>query len=77
LTSEDSRRKVHRGIDPQDFTKTHEWCDPFIYSASLKTLLKIADEPTPHQKSIYIEEAVKQAVNAMRIATPYKKLDEI
>jgi len=43
----------------------------------LKTLLKIADEPTPHQKSIYIEEAVKQAVNAMRIATPYKKLDEI
>lgn len=26
---------------------------------------------------MHIEEACKQAINAMRIATPYKKLDEI
>ena len=26
---------------------------------------------------MYIEDACKQAINAMRIATPYKKLDEI
>lgn len=59
LTSEQSRKDVMRGKKVEDFTKTHEWCDPFIYSASLKTLLKIADEPTPHLKSIYIEDAVK------------------
>ena len=76
LTSEASRQKVARGEPVEDFTKTPEWCDPFIYSASLKTLLKVGEEETPHIKAIYIDDAVTQALNAMKIATPFKKPEE-
>jgi hypothetical protein len=65
LTSEVSRKMVARGEPVLDFTKTPEWCDPFIYSASLKTLLKVGEEETPHIKAIYIDEAVTQAIHAM------------
>lgn len=47
----------------------------FIYSASLKSLLRVPDEETPHIKAIYIDDSVTQAINAMKIATPYKKSD--
>ncbi len=77
LTSEKSRQEVAEGKSPGDFTKTPEWCDPYIYSASLKTLLRVADEATPHIKAIYIEDAVTQAINAMKISTPYKSSDSI
>jgi hypothetical protein len=77
LTSSKSRQDKEKGIKPTDFTDTPEWCDPYIYSASLKTLLRVADEETPHIKAIYIDDAVTQAINAMKIATPYKKSDAI
>ena len=64
-----------RNEKTEDFTGTPEWCDPFIYSASLKTLLRVSDEETPHLKAIYIDDAVNQAINAMKIATPYKGTD--
>jgi hypothetical protein len=58
LTSKASKEALAAGKAVSDFTKTPEWCDPFIYSASLKTLLKVSDETTPHMKAIYIDDAV-------------------
>jgi hypothetical protein len=75
LKSQRSLDDLAAGKDAKDFTKTPEWCDPFIYTASLKTLLKVSDEATPHMKAIYIDDAVTQAMNAMKISTPYKKSD--
>jgi hypothetical protein len=77
LTSEKSRKDLEAGNKVEDFTDIPEWCDPHIYSASLKTLLRVADETTPHIKAIYIDDAVNQAINTMKIATPYKKLSDI
>lgn len=42
----------------------------------MKTLLKVGEEETPHIKAIYIDDAVTQALNAMKIATPFKKPEE-
>jgi hypothetical protein len=77
LTSVESTQQLAEGKQVSDFTKTIEWTDTYIYSASLKTLLRMTDEPTPHLKAIYIEDAVTQAINAMKIATPYKSSDSI
>jgi hypothetical protein len=71
LTHPDSVVEVKQGKKPQDFTKTKEWCDREIYNSALQTLCKIVDEETPHQKAIFIKEAVEQAENAIRISTPY------
>lgn len=38
-------------------------------------MLRVPDEETPHIKAIYIDDSVTQAINAMKIATPYKKSD--
>lgn len=57
LTSKESEAKLKRGEDPKDFTKIREWTNTHIYSSSLKTLLKINDEETPHMKALYIDDA--------------------
>ena len=57
LTSKESEAKLRRGEDPKDFTKMKEWTNTHIYSSSLKTLLKINDEETPHMKALYLDDA--------------------
>jgi len=38
----------------------------------LDKLRQIRDVETPHQKAIYIDEALNLAIDGMKIATPYK-----
>jgi len=62
--------------EPKDFTSNPEWTNTHIYSSSLKTLLKIIDEETPHLKAIYITEAQNCAIHSLQIAAPYEKLEK-
>ena len=62
--------------EPKDFTSNPEWTNTHIYSSSLKTLLKIIDEETPHLKAIYITEAQNCAIHSLQIAAPYEKTEK-
>ena len=77
MTSKESEAKLKRGEDPKDFTKIREWTNTHIYSSSLKTLLKINDEETPHMKALYIDDAQRCAMLSLAIAAPYKKQSDV
>lgn len=76
LTSKESRQDMEDGLSPSDFTETPEWCDPAMYKPSLDHLQRLKILETPHEKAICIDQAVTSAMNAMKIATPWKAADK-
>ena len=68
--------KKDDSLKPKDFTANPEWTNTHIYSSSLKTLLKIIDEETPHLKALYIDDAKACAIHSLRIEAPYTPGDK-
>ena len=63
----------NEAVFAKDICKNPEWLEDAIYSNSIRLLMKIGEEETPHNKAAYVNEAIHLAVNAMSIARPQEK----
>ena len=52
-----------------------EWTDGVIYIDSLKIMLAIKDQVTPHMKAILFNKAYNLAFQALSVSTPFEKND--
>ena len=53
------------------------WCDEEIFVPSIRLLMKLNDQETPHQKAAHVQEAMQQAFLALSIATPDQTMFDV